>query len=123
MTEAERKAKLERALAWAGPTHTVADVVDMCRRGEANYWQHGDGMIVTEINDYPLLRAVNYWLVFGELEACLAMQGEIDTWAREQGCTIATAMGRRGWGRAGAPSGWKLWHPNFIKQLDKEAGP
>jgi hypothetical protein len=124
MSEAERRRRMERALALGGPTHTVADVVERIRDGRAQFWQNGDGMIVTEIHEFPLRKGIHYWLAFGELQQCLALQPEIDAWAVEQGCTTATIFGRRGWGRAAASWGWKLWHPNFIKQLDpiKERG-
>ena len=116
MTESERRARFERALEYGGRTHTVADVARMIREGTAQFWQRGDGMIVTEVNEFPLFKAVRFWIVAGELKACLGLQPEIDAWARGEGCTVATAMGRKGWGRA-AP-GWKPGLPNFFRELD-----
>ena len=74
-------------------------------------------MIVTEIHDYPLLKTVHYWLIFGELRHCLALESDINSWARGEGCTVATATGRRGWGRVAAPTGWRPHMFTFYKPL------
>jgi len=117
MTESERLARLERALWYGGPTHRVSDVAAMVKDGRAQWWSNDNGMIVTEVHEYPLQKAVHYWLIAGELRDCLALEHEINPWAIEQGCNVATACGRRGWGRVAAPTGWRSWHPNFIKPL------
>jgi hypothetical protein len=117
MTEAERQARLERALLWGGPTHALGDVARLIKEGKAQWWSHDDGMIVTEIHDYPLRKIVHFWLIAGALRDCLALEHDVLPWAIEQGCTVATACGRRGWGRVAAPTGWRPWHPNFFKPL------
>src|SRR6478736_7169231 len=98
MPEAERRARLEKALAWGGNTHTVEDVVRMCREGRAQYWENANGMIITELEQYPKYKTIRYWLIWGDLHDCLALDAEISAWAIEQGCTKATAAGRKGWG-------------------------
>lgn len=117
MTDTEKRARMERALRYGGPTHRIEDVVAMVKDGRAQWWDNGDGMIVTELHKAPLLSAVHYWLIFGELKSCLALEHDINPWAVEQGCTMATATGRRGWGRVAAPTGWRPWYPNFQKVL------
>lgn len=117
LSDTEKRERLQRALDYAGNTHTIEDVVDMVRTGRAQFWTNGDGSIVTEITQFPRLRAVHYWLISGRLHDCLALEDDINAWALEQGCGIATAMGRRGWGRVAAPTGWREWYPNFIKIL------
>jgi len=120
MTEAEKLTRLEKALAYSGPTHTVADVVALINDRRARWWEAGDGMIVTEVHAFPLQKAIHYWLIAGELRDCLSLEERINAWAIGEGCTVATACGRRGWGRVAAPTGWKEWFPNFIKPLTKE---
>jgi len=105
MTDNERRNRFERALRWGGPTHRVSDVVQLIEEHQAQLWARGDGVIITEVQTFPLLKAVNYWLVAGALRDCLELQAEIDDWARGEGCELATATGRRGWGRAAA--GWQ----------------
>lgn len=117
MTEDERRCRMEKALAYGGATHTLGDVGALVRDGKAQWWSNGDGMIVTEIHDFPRLKAIHYWLIAGVLRDCLALEHDINPWAIERGCTVATACGRRGWGRVAAPTGWREWHPNFYKPL------
>ena len=114
LSSEEKRARFERALAYGGNTHTVEDVAALVKAGKAQFWDNGGGFIVTEINEYPRLKAVNYWIVSGEMKDCLALQRDIDAWAIEQGCGVAMGCGRRGWARA---AGWKMWHPNLWKPL------
>jgi hypothetical protein len=109
----EKRARFQKALFLAGNTHAVEDVAALVKSGLAQFWEYGDGFVVTEIHDAPRLKAIHYWLVSGDLRDCLALQREIDPWAIEEGCTRATAAGRRGWLRALEPDGWKP-QPNWF---------
>ena len=120
LSSEEKRRRFEKALACGGNTHDVDDVVALVKEGKAQYWEHGDGIVVSEIHEFPKLKAIHFWLVSGDLRDCLALENDVLPWAREQGCTIATACGREGWGRVLAPIGWRKWRPNFMKQLDHE---
>ena len=115
LSDEQKILRLEKALACGGRTHTLTDVVQLLEQGRAMLWQQGDGCIVTEVHQYPLRKSVHYWLVFGALRDCLALQDQIDPWAIEQGCDLATAHGRKGWSRA-AP-GWQPWFQTYRKSL------
>lgn len=117
MTDAEKQRRLERALAQGGNTHTIADVVQMLNEGKARFWSQGDGYIVTEIQEFPQKKAVNYWLCFGRLRDVLALEHDINPWAIEQGCSVAVACGRPGWLRAAGPTGWRLHGYAYTKAL------
>lgn len=119
MTEDERRCRMEKALAYGGGTHRISDVAELIRDGRAQWWNSpsGDGMIVTEVNAYPLVKMIRYWLIFGSLKECLALEDEINEWAISEGCTLAVATGRKGWERAARSTGWKPWLPNFQKSL------
>ena len=123
LTGAEKLDRMERSLLWGGPTHRISDMMELIKQGKAQIWERGDGVIVTEITAYPLVKVVNFWLIFGELHDCLALEDTIIAWALEHGCTVAIASGRRGWGRAAAPTGWRLRGYNFFKPLTLAAGP
>jgi hypothetical protein len=113
----EKARRLQRALEYAGSTHRMDNVVEMIKAGEATLFENEGGVIVAEVNQFPLLKTVNYWLIAGELRDCLALEHEINPWAIERGCTMATGVGRPGWGRVAAKTGWKPWLPQFYKQL------
>lgn len=117
MTSEEKRRRFEKALHLAGRTHTVEDVLAKVREGRAQFWGDDDASVVTEVLSYPRLKAVNLWLVSGELQRCLAMEGEIFDWAREQGCSVATATGRPGWLRIVPALGWKLRAYQWFKPL------
>ena len=116
MTEEERRARLEQALHYGGDTHALGDVAQALKYGVAQWWQHEDGMIVTEVQNYPRVKAIHYWLIAGRLSDCQVLQPRIDAWAIEQGCHVATAMGRPGWLRAGG-EGWRVVGHSFAKDL------
>lgn len=122
LTGEEKRGRLERALEYGGGTHRVADVVDLVRAGKAQFWQHDDGLIVTELYTYPRLKAVSFWLMSGTIPDCMALEDEILDWARREGCTVAISTGRAGWGRVAKPTGWRV-RPhmvNFFKPLTEE---
>ena len=118
LTGSEKAHRLQMALECGGAqTHRITDVVEMIKAGRAMLWEKKDGCIITEVFETPLRKSVNYWLIFGDLRDCLALEDEINPWAIEHGCTVALATGRKGWGRVAAPTGWKPWLPNFYKTL------
>ena len=118
LTEQERMERFQLALNHGGPSHRISDVRNLIDQGKAQWWSNGDGMIVTTIDDHPLFRSVHFWLIAGVKSACLALEHEILPWAIEEaGCTVATATGRRGWGRVAAPTGWRPHGCTFYKPL------
>lgn len=117
MTEDERRCRMEKALAWGGPSHRISDVVELVKERKAQYWQRGDGMIVTQLERFPLYTACHYWLIFGSLPECLSLDADISEWAVGEGATLCTATGRRGWGRASQSLGWRPHLHTFYKRL------
>ncbi|HKO32825.1 MAG TPA: hypothetical protein VJY85_03665, partial [Candidatus Limnocylindria bacterium] len=97
MTSEEKVRRFERALAHAGNTHSISDVLDQMREQRAVCWRNGDSVIVTEVVVSPRVRACNYWIVAGRLHECAELQPAIDAWAISEGCSVATATGRMGW--------------------------
>jgi hypothetical protein len=121
LSGAEKRARLEKALEYGGGTHTVEDVVDLLRADpneeRIKLFEFRDGVIVAEVNEYPRLRAVHFWLLAGSLRDVLALEHEVIPWGLERGCTVATATGRRGWGRVSSATGWKPHMFTFYKEL------
>ncbi len=120
MTDGEKQRRFERALAYAGNTHTVPDVLDKLGAGRAQCWPNGDSVVITEVIVFPRLRCLNYWVVSGDLYECAELQPAIDAWGIEQGCSIATATGRMGWLRLSQTPFGSAWKPagvKFVKDL------
>ena len=104
--------RLERALAFGGNTHTVNDVLDAVARGDAQMIGDAKGLLVTELQHYPLKQTMRIWLVAGELRPCLDLLPQVERFAREVGAERIDAVGRMGWARALATRGWAakgLW--------------
>jgi hypothetical protein len=117
MTGEEQRARFERALHYGGDTHSVDDIVQLVRDGRAQFWSNAEGSILTELVSFPRFKAVRYWLISGKLQDCLALDEPISRWALDAGCTAGIASGRKGWGRAGGPYGWRLHGYDFVKDL------
>lgn len=117
LSGAEKARRLQRALEFGGGTHRLDDVVQLLKDGKAKLFENEGGVIVSEINTFPQFRAVNFWLLAGELRDVLALEDDVLAWGLDQGCTIATAAGRKGWGRVSAKTGWKPHMPTFYKRL------
>lgn len=92
---------LAAALEHARGSHTLDDVRAMVETGQARFWAGGRAAMVTEIHDYPRLRALHFWLAGGDLaELRDVLRPMAENWAKARGCTRATIAGRRGWARA-----------------------
>jgi hypothetical protein len=98
--------QLREALAHGGNTHTVGDVVNALLDGAAQLWVDEGALLVTEVETYPRLMALHFWLAAGELSAVIALSQRAMEWGRSIGCTRASLSGRRGWERALAAEGW-----------------
>lgn len=117
MTSEEKVRRFERALAQGGGTHSIADVLQRLREHKAECFASpsGDSVVVTEVLQFPRLRACNLWIVAGHLQECADMQPAIDAWARAEGCTVAVATGRMGWLRLSQRPLGQDWKPVGVK--------
>lgn len=89
LSGAEKRARLEKALEYGGGTHTVEDVVDLLRADpneeRIKLFEFRDGVIVAEVNEYPRLKAIHFWLLAGSLRDVLALEHEVIPWGLERG--------------------------------------
>jgi len=121
----EKRSRLQKALDYGGNTHTLQDVIDLVRKGDAQFWENGDGTIVTEIHSYPRLKAISFWLMSGTIPDCMALEDDILAWARTEGCTMAISTGRKGWLYHARKTGWRVRPHMFpvYKPLTEETVP
>lgn len=113
--------RLKLALAHAGHTHEWPDVLARIRDGRAQYWesQDGRGCLVTELQTFPNLTAINYWLAAGELKSCLSLVPGIEAWAMQNGVTRATGLGRPGFSKILGDIGVTVIGVGYRKELVK----
>lgn len=91
---------IESALAYGGWTHTFEDVVEGVARGEAQFWPGPSSCIVTQVDEPPRRKILVFWLAAGNKDELRAMERELIAWGREEGCTLARMVGRKGWKRS-----------------------
>ncbi len=113
------RALIEAALADAGGSHTFEDVVEAVEKGEAQYWPGPNSCIVTTIDEQPRQKILHFFLGAGVQAEIAAMFPGILEWGKEEGCTKARFVGRKGWRRSFLPkTGWvELQHIIMEKPL------
>jgi hypothetical protein len=94
------------ALEEGGGTHKLEHVFSALREGTAQLWIDGPCVVVTEVNDTPRERELQFWLAAGTLDEVIHLSNKVMKWGREQGCTVASLCGRRGWAKALRREGW-----------------
>jgi len=99
--ETWEKAKplIEAAIARGLPTHTAEDVRADIEAGKQQLWCCGQTAIVTEVVEFPRLKACRVVYVAGRMADVERMEPDIENWARGQGCEFMLAGGRKGWVR------------------------
>jgi hypothetical protein len=111
---------IEAALAESRQTHGPADVLLAVGSGRAHFWPGARCAVVTEFWEAPRLKALNFWLLGGDLKELLVMRPQIEAWAIGQGCKQAIGGGvhdRRGWGRVLESGGYRPRWTIYEKDL------
>lgn len=92
---------IEAALDLAHGTHTMDDVRRDILTGPATFWPGRNAAMVTEVQEFPQMHVLHFWLAGGDLDELRdELRPMAEKWAKERGITRATIMGRRGWVRA-----------------------
>lgn len=92
--------KARRILAPAiehGGTHGERDVLDALLDGAAQLWMLGESAAVSEVVNYPRVKACRVWLAAGNLDEIREIERQIETWAKSAGCGRLEIIGRKGW--------------------------
>ena len=92
--------KLQKALDYAGNTHTVDDVRAAVALGDMQVWPGKRSVMITEVVQYPQVKAVRVFAGYGDMKELRQMEGPAASWATSIGCTRLEGFGRVGWLRA-----------------------
>jgi hypothetical protein len=90
---------LERALAYAGGTHTLDDVLAGIASGEFQAWPGERSILLTKIMAHPQLLEACCFLAAGDMDEIQQLYPVMLEWAKAKGCQRASFMGRPGWQR------------------------
>lgn len=94
---ADYRTLIESALVYGNHTHAFEDVVREVEAGEAQFWPGPSSCIVTQIDEQPQRKVLVFWLAAGNAAELKVMEREVVAWGKEEGCTLARMLGRRGW--------------------------
>ena len=109
---------IEAALRRSHGTHGIEDIEAGILRGDFQFWARARSAAVTELNRFPKLTALTFFLVGGDLrELTQALEPQIVAWARRQGATKVIQFGRRGWLRVLEPLGYRPLFAGFSKEI------
>ncbi len=109
---------IETALAHAGGGHRIEDVEAGLRAGHLHFWPGQGAAVVTEFWTSPRLKALNFWLLGGDLKELLRMRPSIEAWAKDQGCGRVLGGGvHPGWARVLARAGYAPRWTIYCKEL------
>ncbi len=123
------RAWIEAALPWCYGTHTIEDVERQIAEGRLQFWPGERCAVVTEIVEYPRLKALNFFLIGGDStspdglrgagldELLTRMEPAIIEWAKAMGCTRVASAGRKGWERVLSPLGYEKTLSVMLKEL------
>lgn len=115
---ADFRSQIDAALVYAGGTHLFEDVKALVDAEKAQFWPGINSCVVTQIDYQPRRRVYNIFLAGGDLAEIERMTPLILQWGYEQGCTVATFTGRRGWERTFLTrTGWTPEMTMFAKEL------
>ena len=93
------KQKLRKALAIAGDTYTLDDILAEINEGRMQSFVEGESWAVTQIVDFPRKRYVEIVFAVGDLSELKAIYPRIEQFAREIQADGLRAFGRPGWMR------------------------
>jgi len=98
---------IDQALAHAGRSHRLEDVLAMVATGAAQLWRGAASAMVTVVEDDPCERRLLIWLAGGDLEELVGvLRPAAERWAKAQGCRRVLIIGRPGWERVLAGEGY-----------------
>ena len=99
--------KMRRALKIGDDLFNLEDIEAGLASGDLQGHVEGDTWAITQVHQWPRKKAVNVLFVVGSLENSLKIETKVSEWAKEQGATLLTAVGRGGWWQHKTP-GWKV---------------
>ena len=99
-------------------THTIEDIESGIASGQFQFWPGERCALITEVLEYPRVKALNFFLVGGSRKELVdRMEPMIVTWARTIGCTRVAQAGRRGWARVLQPKGYRPVLTMMLKEI------
>lgn len=100
-----------------------ADLLRLLLADQYQLWSAAEGqaidaMMLTRVVEFPGAKACEMAAAFGEnSKEWVGFIGEVEDWARGQGCGLMQPIGRPGWERVLKPFGYEKTHVLLEKKL------
>lgn len=108
----------DKALSYAGHTHTREDIAEGIKAGRFQYWGDDECCVVTEIHQFPRCRKLHLFIAAGNLDRIFRVYlPQVKEYARENGCCALTSVSRRGFLKKFPPYGFKPKSITFELEL------
>lgn len=114
---------IAKVIPYTGGRQNEKTLADALLNRDMQLWviRNGEGIktaFVTQIVNFPTgLKVAEYIVLGGEdADAWLALQAEVEEWARAQGCYVMQVVGRPGWEKMLKKNGFK----KLTVMLDKD---
>lgn len=118
MTDKQRMLRrINAAFDDAGGLLTIDDLIHLARQHRVFLAHRNETMVAAEILEYPQKAVCNCFLAAGDLADVLALEAEVEAFARAQGAACMVTHGRRAWSRIGEKTGWQPRSIEFVKWL------
>ncbi len=115
------RTRLEKALALAGDTHTIEDVVAGVKSGELQSFSSENAFAVTEFCVTRRKKWLNVFLAIGDLDEVMhELEPQMRLFAKKQGCDFMVMTGRKGWAKVLPEYGWRENGVSFALPLHQE---
>jgi hypothetical protein len=114
--------KVTAGLEWHGGYLTLEDLIDLARERRVQIWANDSAIAATEILAYPRKRVVNAIVAAGDVRGVLALEPQIEAFARSENADAMVTHGRPGWGRIGQRTGWTAHSMLFVRRLGRSNG-
>ena len=108
---------LEKALEFGHNTHSFRDIVRGVASQDMQFWPMERSCLVTEICEYPNMRALHIFLAAGDLSEIKSIDETLGEWAKQLDAQFISLSGRKGWVKALADLDYKVAHVTMYKEV------
>ena len=115
--------KINAALDMHGALLTIDDLTELAQAHRVRLFHRNNTMCAAELISYPRGLVCNCLLAAGDLADVLALEPEVEEFARSHGAASMVTHGRRGWARIGARTGWRERSTEYVKSLPTRGEP
>jgi len=116
ITDPSMQKKFEKVLGMNNNVFSLEDIRDELQSGRMQSHSIGDTWAITQVHQWPRRKSVNVLFVVGSIGDSLQLEYKIESWAKEIGADLVTAVGRDGWWSKRTP-GWKKMGTLYSKDV------